>query len=109
MSTYPFLKENVDGITITVHAQPRAKKNEIVGLHGDALKVRIAAPPVEGAANDEIIAFFAKFFGVTRASVSLKQGGQSRHKVLKIKGVTGAACGAKIGAIIGAKRGRDFA
>ncbi len=88
MNAYPFLKESAAGVTLSVHAQPRAKKNEIVGLHGSALKVKIAAPPVEGAANDEIMAFFAKLLGIPRSSISIERGGQSRHKVLRLRGAS---------------------
>ncbi|MBI2605151.1 MAG: YggU family protein [Deltaproteobacteria bacterium] len=90
MSAYPFLKETAAGVTLSLRAQPRAKKSEIVGQHGGALKVKIAAPPVEGAANGEIIAFFAKLLGIPRSSISIERGGQSRHKVLRLRGASAA-------------------
>ena len=85
-----FCREKGEKLTITLHVQPRAKKTAIVGVHGDALKVKISAPPVDGAANDELIAFFAKFFGIPKSRVDIKQGGQSRHKILEVVGVTSA-------------------
>lgn len=83
-----FCREKRDTLTITLHVQPKARKTEIIGAHGDALKVKVAAPPVDGAANDELIKFFAKFLGVPKSRIELKQGGQSRHKVLEVEGVT---------------------
>lgn len=83
-----FCREKGERLTITLHVQPRAKKTAIVGVHGDALKVKVSAPPVDGAANDELIAFFAKYFGVPKSRVEVKQGEQSRHKVLEVIGVT---------------------
>lgn len=104
MSAYPFLRETASGVTIAVHAQPRAKKSEVAGLHGGALKVRIAAPPVEGAANEAIIAFFAKLLEVPRSAVTLKQGGRSRHKTLEIQGDT-AELASRIAAQVAARSG----
>lgn len=104
MNAYPFLKETAAGVTLTVHAQPRAKKSEIVGLHGGALKVRIAAPPVEGAANEEIIAFFVKLLEVPRSAITMKQGRQSRHKVLEIRG-DAAELASRIAAQVATKSG----
>ena len=69
---------------LTVHVQPGAKKTEIAGLYGDALKIRLAATPVDGKANATLIAFVAKRLGLSRSSVSLKSGQTSRHKVLDV-------------------------
>ncbi|MDO9012611.1 MAG: DUF167 domain-containing protein [Gallionella sp.] len=73
-------------ITLTLHVQPGAKRSELVGLHGDALKIRLAAPPVEGRANDALLGFLGKLFDVPLRQVELRQGGQSRHKVVAITG-----------------------
>jgi hypothetical protein len=75
-----------DVITLTLHVQPGAKRSEIAGLHGEALKIRLAAPPVEGRANAALLKFVAKLFDVPLRQVELKQGGQSRHKVVAISG-----------------------
>jgi len=77
---------NGDVITLTLHVQPGAKRSEISGLHGDALKIRLAAPPVEGKANDALLKLVANWFAVPMRQVELKQGGQSRHKVVAITG-----------------------
>lgn len=77
-----------DVITLTLHVQPGAKRSEIVGLHGDALKIRLAAPPVEGRANAALLKFIAATFAVPLRNVELLQGGQSRHKVVSVFGST---------------------
>lgn len=71
-------------ITLTLHVQPGAKKTEVVGLHGDALKIRLAAPPVEGKANAALIGFIAERLDVPRSAVRLQRGQTSRHKVLEV-------------------------
>lgn len=73
-------------LTLTLHVQPGAKRSEVSGLHGDALKIRLAAPPVEGQANEALQKFIAALFCVPRRQVSLKQGMQSRHKVIEVSG-----------------------
>lgn len=75
-------------ITLTLHIQPGAKKTEFAGLHGDALKIRLAAPPVDGKANDALVKFIAETLGLARSAVLMKSGQTSRRKVLE---VTGAA------------------
>lgn len=79
-------RRNADVITLTLHVQPGAKRSEIAGLHGAALKLRLAAPPVEGRANEALLKFIAELFGVPLRQVELKQGMQSRHKVVAITG-----------------------
>ena len=73
---------------ITVHVQPKASRSEIAGLHGDALKVRLAAPPVDGAANEELTRVIARWAGVPRSAVTLVSGHTSRRKILEIQGVS---------------------
>lgn len=85
-----FCREQGKRLTISVHAQPRAKKTEIVGVHGDTLKVKVAAPPVEGAANEELVRFFAELLSVKKSQVRLKQGTASRNKVIEIDGASTA-------------------
>lgn len=72
------------GITLTLHIQPGAKKTEIAGLYGDALKIRLAAPPVDGKANAALIGFLAERLGVAKTAISLKSGQTSRRKVLEV-------------------------
>ncbi len=73
-------------LSLTLHVQPGAKRTEISGLHGEALKIRLAAPPIEGRANEALLRFVADKFGVPMRQVELKQGGQSRHKVVMVTG-----------------------
>lgn len=79
-------RRNADVITLVLHVQPGAKRSGIAGLHGAALKIRLAAPPIEGRANAALLKFIASLFEVPLRQVELKQGGQSRHKVLAITG-----------------------
>jgi len=76
------------GVEISVKAQPRASRSEIVGLHGGQLKVRIAAPPVGGAANGELIKLLAKALGVSRSALRVARGEGSRSKVVRAESVT---------------------
>ncbi|MCM2289519.1 MAG: DUF167 family protein [Sulfuritalea sp.] len=80
-----------DGVTLRLHIQPGAKKTEVVGLHGEALKIRLAAPPVDGKANACLLAFIAERLGVARSAVSLLSGDTSRAKRVHVSGVTDAA------------------
>lgn len=79
-------RRNADVVTLTLHVQPGAKRSEIAGLYGAALKIRLAAPPIEGRANEALLKFIAALFGVPLRQVELKQGGQSRRKVVAITG-----------------------
>ena len=79
-------RRNADVVTLTLHVQPGAKRSEIAGLHGEALKIRLAAPPIEGRANEALLKFIAGLFDVPLRQVELRQGGQSRHKVVAIVG-----------------------
>jgi len=75
------------GVRIQLHVQPRASRTEALGLHGEALKIRVAAPPVDGAANEAIVRFFADRLGVPRRQVRLTSGASGRRKVVEIDGV----------------------
>ncbi|HCI13544.1 MAG: YggU family protein [Gallionellales bacterium GWA2_60_142] len=83
-----WFRRNGEVLTLTLHIQPGAKRSELAGLHGEALKIRLAAPPVEGRANEALLKFIAGLFDVPVRQVELKQGGQSRHKVVAITGST---------------------
>ena len=72
------------GWLLSIHAQPGAKKNAVAGIHGESLKIRIAAPPVEGRANAALVAFLAEALGVPKKSVTLTKGGKSRRKTVLI-------------------------
>jgi len=73
-------------ITLTLHIQPGAKKTEFAGLHGDALKIRLAAPPVDGKANEALVRFLADVLDLPKSAVTLKSGQTSRRKVLEVTG-----------------------
>ncbi|MBC8263994.1 MAG: YggU family protein [Anaerolineales bacterium] len=75
------------GVTFAVRVVPRSSKNEIVGVHGDALKVRLTAPPVEGRANEDLIAFLAQRLGVRKSEVEIVAGAASRRKMIRITGL----------------------
>jgi len=80
-----FLKATPRGILVRLHIQPNARRSEVVGLHGDALKIRIQSPPVDGEANEELLRFLGELTGL---SVELRSGSTSRHKAVEIHGWT---------------------
>jgi hypothetical protein len=84
------ITESADGVVFSVHVQPRASKNQICGVHGDELKLRLTSPPVEGEANRLCIEFLAKLLQVPKSSVSITTGEKSRHKTVKVAGATAA-------------------
>ncbi|MBZ0104779.1 MAG: DUF167 family protein [Sulfuricella denitrificans] len=75
-----------DCLVLSLHIQPGAKRTEFAGIHGNALKIRIAAPPVEGQANAKLLDFLKKEFDVPSSQVILKQGSGGRRKVVEIHG-----------------------
>lgn len=77
-----------EAITFTVRVQPRAKKNAVVGEVEGALKLKLAAPPVDGAANEELIQFLAKLFAVPRRHISILSGATAKTKIIRIAGLT---------------------
>ena len=92
MSALPvWLRAAAEGVTLTLHVQPGASRTEAAGLHGDALKVRLAAPPVDGKANDCLCAWLAQQLGVAKSAVVLRAGATARRKVVAVAGVTPAA------------------
>lgn len=76
------------GATLSLHIQPGAKRSECAGLHGEALKIRLAAPPVDGKANEALLRFLAQRLAIPRQQISLKSGQTSRQKVVEIESVT---------------------
>ena len=81
-------------ITLTLHIQPGAKKTECAGLHGEALKIRLAAPPVDGKANEALLRFVAERLKLPKSAVILKSGQTSRHKVVEVSGAAPEAVAA---------------
>jgi uncharacterized protein len=82
------IQDSSSGATFAVKIHPRAKKNAITGEVGDALKVSLTAPPVDGKANAACIEFFAKILNVPRSSVTIASGQSSRNKVIRVAGVS---------------------
>lgn len=83
-----WISENPKGVTISILVSPRASRTEVQGEHGEFLKVRLAAPPVEGAANEELIEFLARKLSVRKTEISLVSGPTSKRKVLFISSIT---------------------
>lgn len=79
-----------DGCRLHLYARPRASRTEVVGLHGNRIKLKVAAPPVDGAANDEIIEFVASELGVRKSDVEFVSGHSGKRKTLHIYGVSPA-------------------
>jgi uncharacterized protein (TIGR00251 family) len=91
------LQRVAGGISFAVRVHPRAKKNGITGMVGDALKVSLTAPPVEGRANEGCVDFFAKLLKVPRSSVTIASGQNSRNKVVRVAGLTAEQVRARLG------------
>jgi uncharacterized protein (TIGR00251 family) len=81
------IHETARGISFAVKVHPRARKNAITGVVGNALKLALTAPPVEGKANQSVIEFFADLFEIPRSSVTIASGETSRNKVVRITGM----------------------
>ncbi len=84
MTDAAWRRENADGIVLSLHIQPGAKRTEVAGVHGKALKIRLAAPPVDGKANAQLLRFLAETFGVPARAVTLLRGETSREKTVRI-------------------------
>ena len=89
------------GATFAVRVQPRAKRNALVGEMGDALKIALTAPPVEGKANEACIDFLANLLKVPRSSVTIASGESSRNKVVRIAGMAASEVEQRLRAAIG--------
>ena len=76
------------GVRLEVWAKPRAKKSRIVGVRGDAIEVSLAAPPVDGAANEELVRVLADALGVPKRAIAIMRGATSQKKLVEIAGVS---------------------
>ena len=90
------IRDTPSGATFQVKVQPRARKNAITGEIGDALKLALTAPPVEGRANQACIEFLAEVLNVPRSSVTIAAGESSRNKVIRVRGLSAAQVEAKL-------------
>jgi len=90
MNLPPSLREQADGVLLSIKLQPRASRNEIGEPLGEELKIKVTAPPVDSAANEALIKLLAEKLNCSRSKVELIRGQTSRHKSLKIYGLTAA-------------------
>ena len=93
------VREHNGGVTFQVKIQPRAKKNAITGEAGEALKLALTAPAIEGRANQACIEFFAKLLKVPRSSVTIATGERNRLKVIHVAGLTAEQFRQRLGAL----------
>jgi uncharacterized protein len=91
-----FAKDVADGCTLAVRVHPGARKNNVTGVHADAVKIALTAPPVDGRANEALIAFLAETLHLPRARVSLVAGATSRAKTVRITGKSAAEVAAAL-------------
>ncbi len=85
------ITETESGIVFTVHVQPRASRNEVCGVQGEELKVRLTAPPVDDAANRLCVEFLAKLLGIAKSRITIVAGTKSRHKTIRVSEIGGEA------------------
>lgn len=95
----PFITPLKDDLILSVYVQPRASKNEICGIQGEELKIRLTSPPVDGAANKLCREFVAGLFAVSKSSIEIISGETSRHKRLRILGTRPGQFSAHISAL----------
>ncbi|MBM3860842.1 MAG: YggU family protein [Verrucomicrobia bacterium] len=88
--------ESASGVTFAVRVQPRARRNAVAGVKGDALKVCVTAPPEDGRANEAVIELLAETFGVKQRQVAIIAGATSRDKVVRVSGLTRAELAVKL-------------
>jgi len=85
-----FLRETAVGVVLTLKVIPRSSVNAVAGVQADALKLKITAPPVDSAANAEVVRFLAQVLDVPRGAVQLLRGATSRHKQVQVVGLSGS-------------------
>ena len=85
------IQQSGDSVTFAVKVHPKARRERISGLLENALKLEVTAPPIEGKANDACIGFLANFLKVSRSSVTIAAGFNSRNKVIRVAGISAAA------------------
>ncbi|MBI5137563.1 MAG: YggU family protein [Nitrospirae bacterium] len=90
------IRPTATGVRLTIRLAPKASRDQVQGPHGDALKIAITAPPVEGKANAHLIKFLAKRLGVAKGAVTIASGELSRDKVVDVAGITEADARARL-------------
>ena len=81
-------KQTPDSVTLSIRIQPRASKNEVIAMENGGIKIRLTAPPVDGAANEALVKFLSHRFSVAKSQVEIVSGHTSREKIVRITGVT---------------------
>ncbi|MEC4890837.1 MAG: DUF167 family protein [Nitrospira sp.] len=99
--THPIVQDTKDGAILTIQVQPKASKSECVGLHGDAIKIRVAAPPVDGRANEALLAFLAQRLDVPLSTLAIQSGAGGRHKRVRCATLAAADILARLGLAAG--------
>jgi len=97
MSLPPYLRAQSDGVWLSIKLQPRASANEIGEALGNELRVKVTAPPVDSAANEALVRFLAETLDCARNKVELVRGQTSRHKIVKLHGMTVEYVAKKLG------------
>ena len=92
----PWLREEAGGVALEVLVQPRASRTRVVGEHDGRLKVQLAAPPVDGEANQALVEFLAGALGVRKADVTIARGETGRRKTVRVAGAAAAAVAAAL-------------
>ena len=96
MTIPPYLREQPDGVSLSVKVQPRASSNEIGDVLGSELRIKVTAPPVDAAANEALVRLLAETLDCPKNKVELVRGHTSRHKVIKVYGLSAAEVAAKL-------------
>ena len=91
------IQATASGVALRLRVQPRASRTEVAGTLGDEIKIRVAAPPVDGQANEELVRFLAKLLGVARSAVTIVSGSGSRSKVAAIEGLGVGEAASRLG------------
>jgi uncharacterized protein (TIGR00251 family) len=91
------VEQTAEGALLRLRVQPRASRNQVIGLHGDAVRIALSAPPVAGAANEALIRFLAERLDIPRSTIRLVSGENSRSKVVAIRGTPPEAVAARLG------------
>jgi uncharacterized protein (TIGR00251 family) len=92
------IRDTASGATFAIKVQPRAKKNAITGEVGDAFKVALTAPPIQGRANEACIEFFAKLLNVPRSSITIAAGQTNHKKLMRVAGLSAQELGRRLNA-----------
>lgn len=91
------IEATAEGVRLRLRVQPRASRSEVIGLHGDTIRIRLAAPPVDGAANEELVRHLAEVLAVPRRAVEITAGHASRLKTVTVAGVDQGAAARALG------------